>query len=206
MLTFYIISAIVGGGLILVSALGGFTSGVLDGVDTDHDVDLDSGDMDHDVSAGHHLEYVKDAVATSDFWLPFFSLRFWIYFFACFGLIGTIATLLNFGSSVAIGLTAGITGLLMGTAVAWAMRFLSRNNFDSSIKEEDFIGVAGRMVIVPRNGEPGKIRMSIKGDTIDMLALPQEGVEFEKGEEVVVVGFRGTKVEVARFSDIVKDE
>lgn len=214
MLTAYIIAAIVGGGLILVSALGGLTSGLLDGVESDSDLDLDQVDFDNDVSldgnhdiSGHpdHAEFVKEAVATSEFWLPFFSLRFWIYFMATFGLIGSIATIFSLAASWIVVLVSVLSALVMGTLVAYVMRFLMKNSFDSSILQEDFLGVSGHILVPPRNGEPGKIRMSIKGETIDMLALPPEGIELKRGEEVVVVQLEGTKVQVARLNDIMGD-
>ncbi len=212
MLPIYIFFAVLGGGLVVISALGGLSHGLLDGIDHhtdfggDSDVNFDHDlAVSHDVSVDHHAELAHDLAPTSDFWLPFLSLRFWVYFMAGFGLIGTILSVFQMAPvPMIMGISLGF-GAVIGTAVAWIMRALKLNEKDESVRERDFMGVSGQLTVLPRNGEPGKIRMTIKGESIDMLALPANETEFERGEEVVVVGMEGTRVRVARLADIMDE-
>lgn len=187
MLTLYIVAAILGGGLILLSALGGFG---------DHSFDADANT---DIDTSHDLTDV--AHASSDFWLPFFSMRFWVYFVGGFGLFGLATTLFNVTAEPIRMFASLATGLLTGTIAAYLMRWARRDDTDSSVKEADFLGVTGTMVVPPTNGEPGKIRVSVKGDLIDMLALPLEGASIAKGDEIVVVTVEGDRAVVAKASD-----
>lgn len=211
MLALYVFCAIVGGGLILLSALGGLSEGLMDGIDSHTDFDAGSVDYDHDVSLGHgegfehHVEMAKEFAPTSDFWLPFLSLRFWIYAVGGFGLVGTLLSLFQMASPAVIPWVAAGFGVVIGTLVSYTMRALTKGELDSSVREKDFMGVMGQLTVLPRNGEPGKVRMSIKGETIDMLAIPDGDVEFERGEEVVVVGIEGTRVRVVRYTDIMDE-
>lgn len=212
MLPLYLVTAIVGGGLIVLAALGGLGHGVLDGFDTDHSVDFDHQvdvdhdlAMSHDVSGDHSLVGAHELAPTADFWLPFLTLRFWLYAVAGFGVFGTIASLLHLAAPpIILGLSIGF-GVVAGTVVSYLMRLMKKTESDSSVREGDYVGVAGHVSVVPRNGEPGKIRMVVKGETIDMLALPSDGLELVRGEEVVVVGVEGTKVRVARLDDLMQD-
>lgn len=211
MLTWYIVSAIIGGGLILLSALGGFSHGLMDGIDAntdfdvDHDLDVDhnlSLEADHHVDIDHHTDMAKDLAPTTDFWLPFLSLRFWVYAIGGFGVMGTILTLTNAAPAFNTLWLSIAFGVTVGSVIAYAIRKIKVSEIDYQVREKDFLGVAAQLTVAPRNGEPGKVRMLVKGETIDMLALPHEGVELERGEEVVVVGVDGTRVRVARLSDI----
>lgn len=212
MLPLYIFCAVLGGGLVVLSALGGLSEGLLDGVDQGSDFAAGDIDYAHDLGVAHgpdfdhHVETAKDFAPTSDFWLPFLSLRFWVYFLAGFGLVGTVLSLTGLAAGMAVLWIALGFGAVMGTAVAWIMRALKLGEKDYSIREGDFLGVSGQLTVLPRNGEPGKVRMSIKGETIDMLALADSDHSLERGDEVVVVGMEGTRVRVARLADIMTDE
>ena len=213
MITWYIVSAIVGGGLILLSALGGISQGLMDGLDastdfdTDHEIDFDndiSVDADHDLSLENHGDMASDLAPTADFWLPFLSLRFWVYAFGGFGVIGTLFTVLGLANPVVTLWSAIGFGAAIGTTVAFIIRKIKVSEVDGQVREKDFLGVSAQLTVAPRNGEPGKVRMTIKGETIDMLALPHQGADLERGEEVVVVGVDGTRVKVARLNDIME--
>ncbi|MCB0825823.1 MAG: DUF1449 family protein [Armatimonadetes bacterium] len=197
MLTFYIIATILGGGLVLLSALGGIGGGHFD---MDHDMSVDVNtdvDMDHDVS------HDGDTVSTDhfDFWLPFFSLRFWTYAFAAFGVFGLFLTFTKFAPEPMAAMISAGAGVLIGSLAAIAMRWINKSSVNSVVRESDFIGQEGKMSVTPRNGEPGKVRLEIKGEMIDMLAMPAEGFSVQQGEEVIVVGVDGTRVRVAKASD-----
>lgn len=233
MFTIYVISAVLGGGLILLGALGGLHHGLMDGWDSDAHFDFDhaglSGgpDFDHSLEAEHDFDHEVDhdmdhssesgahhtlgeVAVHSTFWLPFFSLRFWIYAIGGFGVLGTIFTLFSLAPASATLIWSIAFGVVLGSIVATTMRALKMQESSHLVGVRDYIGVMATLTVVPRNGEPGKVRMSVKGETIDMLALPDQkilsqGVDLTKGEEVVIVGVEGTKVRVARMNDFMQD-
>ena len=148
---------------------------------TDGDVDADA-DADADAEADHEADH-GDSVGT---WLPFLSLRFWTFFAAFFGLTGValhafdvnwVATLI---ASVSVGATTG-------TMVSWMVRRMKMAQTDSTVKETEIEGSTAR-VLLPISPEiPGKIRVNMKGTSVDIAARTTEGLTIERGTEVLVV-------------------
>jgi membrane protein implicated in regulation of membrane protease activity len=189
MLTLYVITGIIGLGLIIFSAIGGM--GDSHG-DLSHDADVS-----HDLSTNHGLDS-HDVSHSGDFWLPIFSLRFWTYFFGGFGGFGTLLTFLNV-SSEPIRLFAALgVGLVVGIAAATIMRILIRNQISHSISDGDFVGVIAKVLVSPAENNPGKIRVEVKDESIDLLAIPMEGHQIRSGDEVVIVSVEGSTVTVAQ--------
>lgn len=187
MLTIYIAATIIGGILVVVSALGG-SDGELDHeaemeLEADFDADIDAG-VDVDVDA--HADGAWDSAA----WLPFLSLRFWTYFLAFFGLSGLLLSTLTNSSWATVVSTAGATGFVCGFAVATLMRFLKKTQADSGVGSGDMVGAEGRVLLPIRIGETGKVRVQIKGDLIDLLALVDGDTPLEPGIDVIIVGFK----------------
>ncbi|MCH7904120.1 MAG: hypothetical protein IH944_06075 [Armatimonadetes bacterium] len=214
MLAFYIIAGVVGGGLILISALGAMGGG---DVDVGHDIDFDAShdiDFDHDLSAtvgaDHEFDpgfevssdYIASDFHLSDVWLAFLSLRFWTYFIGTFGILGVVMTWLKVASAPTILATSLITGFLMGYGVSMAIRFLRKSQIHSGVTSQDFLGTQGKMIVGTRGAQPGKVRLRIKDDIIDMLALSEKGADIERGEVVVVIGLEGERVCIARKTDV----
>ncbi len=197
MLALYIVSAVLGGGLVVASAIGGLG---------DHSFEFDHGadvDTDHDIGAHDHG--TADVNHGADFWLPFFSLRFWVYAIGMFGAFGLFLTLTKLATEPTVAIAAAITGTLMGTIAATAMRLAKRAETNSSVSEHDLIGVQGRLTVSPREGSPGKVRVQVKGDLIDMLAVPVEGLDLATGEDVVIVGIEGQHALVDRMTNYMGD-
>lgn len=213
MLTVYLIAAIVGGTLIVLSAFGG-GEGDHD-VDADHDVDLHLDhdvdlDADHDVdlAPGTDLAHGADhggAIDGEGLWLPFLSLRFWTYFAAGFGLVGTGLTWLGSLADLIIGLAAGGTGLVSGLAMAYAMRLLKAGEAHGQIKMSDYEGAEGRVRVALGPGSPGKIRTVIRGEELDLIALPAEGETLPPGTPVMIIDMEGTVARVVRREVILND-
>lgn len=178
MLSAYIITAVIGGVLILVSLFGG---------DHDHSLDHDAaGDLDH----GHDFHA----------WLPFFSLRFWTYLCLGFGLTGILLTLLTSVPQVlAAGISLGV-GLMCGLAIAYTMRWLKVSETTSVANEQDLVGAEAKVLVPLHNDHPGKIRANIKGELIDLVALPDGQESIEVGEQVMIVGIEGQRAKVVRRS------
>ncbi|MCW5947244.1 MAG: NfeD family protein [Fimbriimonadales bacterium] len=176
MLPAYVMTAVIGGVLIIVSLFGG-----------EHDHSLD-----HDSDLSVDKEF--------DTWLPFFSLRFWTYLCLGFGLTGLLLTLFT---DLAAPMTAGISGgvgLLCGLAIAYTMRWLRVSETNSSASEADLIGAEAKVLVQLRPESPGKIRANIKGELIDLVALADEKDSIGVGEQVMIVSIDGDRAKVVRRS------
>ncbi|HRJ25948.1 MAG TPA: NfeD family protein [Fimbriimonadaceae bacterium] len=171
MLGIYLTAAIIGVVLILVSLLGGHG---------DHGSDSDAGhETDHSETAdGHHSSFVE--------WLPFLSLRFWTYFCGGFGLIGTLLTMLKMaGPTTTFNLSLGM-GLGLGLLVWLTMKWATRSEVGRSVATDDLVGKTGRVLVACRPGQMGKVRIEVRGDWIDLMALDEGLGTLEIGEEVIV--------------------
>jgi membrane protein implicated in regulation of membrane protease activity len=186
----YIACGIVGGGLMLLSAFGG--------VFGHHDVGADGG---AGVDGGSHsLE--KSFDKGGGLWIPFFSVRFWTHFVGGFGVLGTVLNLTGYGAEPLAGLVSAGVGLGLGLGAAWVYRLLQKEQKDANTKSDDFLGVAGTLSVAARGNDPGKVRVTVRGDIIDLLALSDSGQDLSAGEEVVIVGIEGDKARVLRKGDI----
>ncbi len=192
----------------LFSALGGMAHG---GVDADGSVDADHdlGGADAD-APGAELAPATDHAAGADnapaaeFWIPFTSLRFWTYLTAVFGVTGLVLTLFArtpepFTVFVSIG-----TGLVMGLVASGIVRWLAKNESQSAITEQDLLGAEAKVLVTVRGSLPGKVRLQVKGSTLDLVAISEKDGEIAAGEEVLVVGFEGNNARVARKEDYLR--
>jgi membrane protein implicated in regulation of membrane protease activity len=209
MLTLYIVCAVLGGGLMLVSALGGMFHGDLS---LDHGPDFDAGhqiDFSHDIATtatdvDHHLELphaIDVGWTNSDFWLAFVSMRFVTYFTGIFGITGTVLSLVTDMSGLTVALVSLLFGFVLGYGGSLLFRHLKSEGETSGVTAHDYIGALGRTLVGIKGSQPGKVRVSIKGDTIDMIALSEGEKEIGMGEEIVVVGLEGDRVRVAPKGD-----
>jgi membrane protein implicated in regulation of membrane protease activity len=215
-LPLYLTAAIIGGGMVLVSALGGMFGHGADhdatgGHDHDfhvggHDHDAGAGDHDHDHEVGHQAAdaagKVNDVFNAIADWIPFLSLRFWMAFAATFGVLGSILTIMKMSVEPMTLITSLAAGLFTGVLVHTIITALKRTMKDSSVAEKDMVGTAGRVLVSPRGLDPGKIRIELKGDIIDMLAVSDDGKDIEAGTEIFVVAIEGQRARIARQEDL----
>jgi membrane protein implicated in regulation of membrane protease activity len=212
----YLALAIVGGGLVLLAALGG----VLGGHDaevsaTDTDVHVDGPDlhMDHPGSVGDHspheleslLHHTAELPRDPAVWLPFLTIRFWIYLAATFGLTGTALSLFRASQEPITLIASLLTGIFVALIGSYAWRVLNVSQVDASTKSKDFIGSTGRLSVGTRPGSLGRVRLYINGEWIDMTAISDIGSEIPEGEEVIVVSIEGSTVRVIPSREIVKE-
>ncbi len=188
MLTLYIVSAIAGGVLVLLSAFLG---------DQDHEVDHDLG---HD--ADMHIEADSHDTDHDGPWLPFFSLRFWTYLSAAFGFTGLLLTWLTDLPSGAALLWALATGLFMGLSVSILLHQLRRMGSDSSVHSSDLLGLEARVTAPIRSASLGKVRCTVKGEQLDVLATSDLERDFEDGETVVIVEMIDGRARVLPREDV----
>lgn len=181
MLLVYLVSAIVAGVLVLLSLFGG-----------DHEGHVDSDSGDHDTDHG--------------FWLPFFSLRFYTYFFAGFGTTGLLLHYLTQTNPITSLIISGAVGLGSGLGVSILMRILRVTETTTSSKDKDVLGKEGTVLVAIRGPNPGRIRCTVKGDIIDFLAISDQSVEIEPGEKVVVVAMENGRAQVVPTQTIFGEE
>jgi membrane protein implicated in regulation of membrane protease activity len=135
-------------------------------------------------------------------WIPFLSIRFWTYAIGTFGVIGVLLSLVSRAQEPAIVTISGVTGFAMGLVAACAYRWAQKCQTSSAVSENDYVGTEAHVLVAARPGHPGKVRMSIRGDLIDMIAATEGDKSIEAGEEVLVVGLDGSQVRIARKEDI----
>ncbi len=207
MLTVYIVCAVLGGGLMVLSAFGGVFHGDVGGghdvsFDADHEIDfqhdLASTDVDHSMDLSHDVDL---GFGASDFWLAFMSMRFVTYFMGIFGIFGLVLMYFGNMSGTTSGVVSALVALVLGYGGALLNRYLKVEGETSGVTRDDYVGVLGRTTVPIRASQPGKVRVSIKGDVIDMIALSEGDKDIAMGEEIVVVGLEGDKVRVAPKGD-----
>lgn len=200
MFALYVGCLIVGGGLVLLSFFSDHDSDADVDVDVDADVDVDfDGDVGH-LDAGDlgpHGVGMADAL-----WLPFLSLRFWIFFGAFFGLTGTLFSAFSLASwKPTLGVSLGV-GFVTGYFVSWLVRKLRSEKVDSNIDPtRDYVGKRGDVLLDIVPGDPGMVRVEAKGISVDLPAeLDDDEPPLERGEQVVVLAYQGGKLKVTRFT------
>lgn len=182
MLGIYIAALILGGGLLLVSIAGGHDGG-------------DSG-TDHDHAFGHgdaaHGDAAHDGVAQdgTDVIALFLSLRFWTFLLAFGGLTGVLLALVGVPEPVRAAVSGGV-GFALGTFAAWAMQRLSKSSLSSALSSDDWIGRTARVTVPVSAARPGKIRVELDGEVVELIARatePDGDIGF--GAEVLVVAMQ----------------
>ncbi|MEC7525014.1 MAG: hypothetical protein VYE22_34350 [Myxococcota bacterium] len=199
----YLVSLIVGGVLLGASILLGGKD--LD-ADADADVDLDvdaDADADLDLDADADGEFDKDVGGHGDFsgfLFMFLSLRFWTFFLAFFGLTGLVLDGLSLVSSewLGLGLALGM-GFGTGALAMSVIRMLGSDTSGSAVRSTDYIGKTARVVVPIEKGSVGKVRVDIKGTSVDLLASGLEEDGFTGKEEVLIVEMDGPRARVARL-------
>ena len=201
----YLFSVIVGGVLLASSILlGGHEDADLDAGDADADLDLDldgDADVDADVEADGGLD--KDIGGHGDisgFLFLFLSLRFWIFFLAFFGLTGLTLTMLDLVGSQWVGLALAIgMGLGTGLGATSLIRMLGTETSGKAVTSKDYIGKTARVVVPFGSEGVGKVRVDIKGSSVDLLATGLEDEDYDGKEEVLIVEMDGPRARVARL-------
>jgi membrane protein implicated in regulation of membrane protease activity len=159
----YVLALVVGGGLMLVQAISG-------GHDT--------------VDPGHALDIQHHGAGPG-----LLSIRSFIYGLFAFGFVGaalhipgitgrTSALLIALASGVAAGLAAGFTFARLGSAAASGAASL-----------HEAAGRRARVLLPCAADRPGKIRLDLGGQQVDMKATTS-GPPIPAGAEVVVVEVR----------------
>ncbi len=188
----YLFSFALGGLLLLASILlGDKDSGHADG-DAGSDADAGQGGtqgLDHGVVDSHG--------SLSGVFTAFLSMRFWMFFLAFFGLTGLVLDGLDLvpGSGLALAL-ALVMGLVTGQVTVAVFRHLGASETSTAAGAHDYVGKSGRVLVGFGPGELGKLRLTLKGTTVDVLATSDE--RFAIGDSALVIQMNETTAVVAR--------
>lgn len=190
----YLFSFALGGLLLLASILlGDKDSGHADAhLESDADAGQASGQgLDHGVPEGHG--------SLAGVFTAFLSMRFWMFFLAFFGLTGLVLDGLDLidSSGLALGLALGM-GLATGQGTVAVFRHLSSSETSTAAGAHDYVGKSGRVLVGFGPGKLGKVRLTLKGTTVDVLATSDEPQGFASGDSALVIQMNDTTAVVAR--------
>ena len=222
MLLYIYVATFVLGGILLASSLflgsNDADSDVDAGPDLDHDVDMDmdadvdmdldadvdadmdldadaDADMDHDVDADADHD-VGGGVDVSDFWLPFLSVRFYVFFMCFFGLTGLVFWYL-YRSAPWISLTAAsVMGVISGFSAAFIIQRLKKSSVGTSMSPKDFKGLEADVLLGIEEGGRGKVRAHLQGQSIDFIARTMEAGPVAKGRKVLIIAVKDNEAVV----------
>jgi len=160
--------------------------------DADADADLDAdADADADVHADH------GGHADGGFLPIFLSLRFWTFALLAFGLSGSLLHYLDLANAVVTPAVAIAFGVLAGLLATLTFRALRRSEANSGATAGDAVGQVGKVMLRVGKGGRGKVRIELKGQTVDLLATTDEEL-LEPGQLVMIEEVRDTTAHVAR--------
>jgi membrane protein implicated in regulation of membrane protease activity len=163
--------------------------------DADFDADADADfDADADADADVHADHGH---ADGGFLPIFLSLRFWTFAFLAFGLSGSLLHYLDLANAVITPAVAVTFGVLAGLLATLTFRALRRTEANSGATAGDAVGQVGKVMLRVDKGRRGKVRIQLKGQTVDLIATTDEE-QLEPGQLVMVEEVRETTAHVSR--------
>lgn len=153
----------------------------------------------HDADAGgHDVHHAGDGDAA---WAVILSVRFWTFALLAFGVSGSLLTAASLAGSTSTLVIAIVAGLLAGLGAGLTFRALRRSTATSSASlAQDAVGQLGRVLLPCGNGRVGKVRLQLKGQAVDVLAMTA-GEEIAIGRRVIVEEIRGDIAQVVVAPD-----
>jgi membrane protein implicated in regulation of membrane protease activity len=184
----YLFALILGGVLVLASILLGGQGAT--------DADADAGlDKDLPVLDGH----AGDISGVDVFW-AFRSIRFWTFFLAFFGMTGLVLDGLGLvGSSVVAAILATGMGAASGFVAAGLMRWLGRDESGHIASSSDYVGKTVRVLLPVGRDRVGKVRLELRGASVDVLATTDEEGPITSEEEAIIIEMDGPRARIARL-------
>lgn len=142
-----------------------------------------------------------DEAGVESLLVAFLSLRFWTFFLAFFGLTGVVLDGLGLvASSLLAAVLSAAMGVATGAAAVWVMRRVRGDETNSAAIAKDYVGRTGRVLVGLGPGKVGKVRLEVRGASVDLLCVPIDGQTVEPKEEVIVVEMDGTHAKVAKLA------
>ena len=164
----------------------------------DADMDVD-GDVDGDGDVGHidGDGEVAHGVDLADFWLPFVTVRFWVFFLCFFGMTGTMLTLLALAGRWTTLVAALGVGVVSGFAAAFIIQKLKKVEVGAAVDEAEYQGKEATVLLPMAHGDRGKVRLEVRGNTVDLMARCQEpGDVVARGSKVLIIEVNGNEAVV----------
>lgn len=123
------------------------------------------------------------------------SLRFWTFGLMAFGLLGCMLHYLHLASTVATAISSVGLGLVSGFLAAFSLQALSRSNLNSGASQGELVGQVGRVLLAPNAEGRAKVRLNVKGQSIDYVVTSDDALEV--GASVLVEEVRGAQLHVS---------
>jgi membrane protein implicated in regulation of membrane protease activity len=159
-----------------------------------------SGDGEGGADAGHadgHDAHGEHDAPSSGFLPLVLALRFWSFALLAFGLSGSLFHYLHLlGSWPAFAVALG-TGVASGLLASWSVRRLQEAHTSSGAETSDLVGQLGRVLVPLSKAQRGKVRVELKGQTLDFIATTDDET-LEAGASVLVEELRGSSLHVSR--------
>jgi len=174
----YLLALILGGGILLVQLFG---AGHHDGAG--HFGHF--GGSDHLGGSEHHADQGPGVLSTRSVTYGLFA----------FGFVGTCLHALRLAGGPATLAVAAAAGAAVTLAVGTTLRSLSDPAASGEAALLEARGRSGRVLVPLSRDQRGKVRVQIKGQTVDLLATTSGG-ELKAGAEVVVLEVHGDVAEV----------
>jgi membrane protein implicated in regulation of membrane protease activity len=114
-----------------------------------------------------------------------------------FGIVGTLLAYLGLAAPLLTALLATAMGVGSGFFASWSFRALARSTTQSGAQSGDAVGQVGKVLVRCTRQGRGKVRIELRGQTVDYLATT-EAEELAEGELVLVEEVRDGEVRVAR--------
>lgn len=198
MLSVYMFSLALGGVLLGASIL----LGGKDGIEASSDApDAELGDI-HvhaEVESGGGVSKDIEVGGGADFLMwSLTSVRFWTFFLAFFGLTGLVFDGFSLVPHEAISAVLAVgMGSAAGFGISYAMRVLSTDQTSRVAEAEDYVGKSARVLVAPKPGGVGKVRVDIGGNLVDVLATTDE-LDVSNKDQVMIIEMEGTTARVAK--------
>lgn len=180
MLGLYLFSLVLGGGLLVLSLLGG--EGEADAPDTDFDADADV-DVDADAGGGHSHFGAGGLV------LGLFKPRNLVFLLATFGVTGSLLTWVGVGRATTLGLAIGMGAAAMVLTHA-VFTWIRRSDAAVEVlSDADLEGSIARVVLPLAPGVAGQIACIAGGREVYLTARLAADVNesLATGSEVVIL-------------------
>lgn len=184
---------VLGGGLLVISLLGG----VFEGMDMELDADLDAdlgADMGTDVDthghgAGHSV-------------VEAFSVRNLTYFLFGFGATGVLLGWTGVGLPLTLAASGGV-GVIAAALSAVAFRWLRTTDSGEGLPDESFEGTTGRVLLPMREGAPGLVVVRRGKREYELHAEPLEpgAPGADEWSQVIVVEMKDGTARVMPMED-----
>jgi membrane protein implicated in regulation of membrane protease activity len=152
----------------------------------------------HDTDAGDHGAGHDAAHGTSSALLPLLSLRFWTFSLAFFGVAGTVLSAAGALAGPVLAAVASGVGVGAGYGASRLLGSLARRPLGLVASGEAHVGREGNLLLPVAPGQRGKIRLTVGGASVDLVAETDAGEPLPAGATALVVGLRGNVAVVER--------